>query len=83
MIKQLSQKKIKENWKIYKEQIKTSMVSTDGSLFFYKGNVEQTLKGIYHRLMNPFNNRMNLWIDNEDEYLLPFPTLSCDKSKYL
>ena len=70
MIKQLSQKKIKENWKIYKEQIKTSMVSTDGGLFCFKGNIEQTLKGIYNRLMNPFNHKMNLWIDNEDEYLL-------------
>ena len=70
MLKIVSQRKVKENWKIYKEQIRDAMTSTDGGLFFFQGNTNETLKGIYSRLMNPFNHQMHLWVDNEDEYLL-------------
>ena len=70
MLKLVSQRKIKENWKTYKEQVKEAMVSTDGGLAFFKDNTEETLKGIYSRLMNPFSHQMHLWIDDDDEYLL-------------
>lgn len=70
MLKQLSQRKIKENWKIYKEEIRTSIVSTEGALAFVEGKTEETLKGIFNRLMNPFNHQMHLWIDGDHDYLL-------------
>ena len=70
MLKLLSQRKIKENWKIYKEGIRTAIVSTDGALAFVEGKTEETLKRIYNRLMNLFNHEMHLWIDDDDEYLL-------------
>ena len=69
MLKLVSQRKIKENWKTYKEQVRDAMVSTDGALAFVEGKTEETLKGIYSRLMNPFSHQMHLWIDDDDEYL--------------
>jgi hypothetical protein len=70
MLKLLPQKKVKENWEIYKEEIRTAMVSTEGALAFVEGKTDETLKGIYGRIMNPFNTSMHLWIDNDHEYLL-------------
>ena len=70
MLKLLSQRKIKKDWETYKPQLLEAMSSTDGGLFFFSENTDNILKNIYRRLMNPFNTIMNLWIDNDHEYLL-------------
>ena len=44
MLKLVNQRKVKENWETYKEQIKTAMVSTDGGLAYFDGDTKKVLK---------------------------------------
>ena len=78
MLKLLPLKKIKENWKTYKEHIKTAFEATKGGDIFTDGGSEEYLKGIYGRLMNPFNQSMHLWIENDDGYLLLTHIQTCE-----
>ena len=78
MLKLVNQRKVKENWETYKEQIKTAMVSTDGGLAFFDGDTKKALKGIYSRLINPFHHYMHLWIDDDNEYLLLTHIQTCE-----
>ena len=78
MLKLLSQRKIKENWKIYKEHLKTASESTEGGGVLTDGGSEEYLKGIYGRLMNPFNQSMHLWIEEDNDYLLLTHIQTCE-----
>ena len=69
MLKQLTQKKIKENWEKYKPHIETAMTSTEGGLVL-SGGPEDIYKGIFERLMNPFNHIMQLWIEGDEDYIV-------------
>ena len=69
MLKQVTQKKIKENWEFYKEQIKVAFLSSEGGQFFSDNSSEQVLREKYGRLMNPFNHTMHLWSEGEDDYI--------------
>ena len=70
MIKQLSQRKIKENWKEYTPYIEQAFTSTEGGNILTSGGTDDIYKDIYGRLMNPFNQSMHLWIEDNNEYLL-------------
>ena len=50
MLKQVTQKKIKENWEFYKEQIKVAFLSSEGGQIFSDNSSEQVLREIYGRL---------------------------------
>ena len=78
MLKLLSPKKVKENWKIYKEHLITASEATEGGSILTEGGSEKYLKGIFGRLMNPFNQSMHLWIENDDDYLLLTHIQTCE-----
>ena len=78
MLKLLSQRKIKENWKIYKEHLKTASEATEGGGVLTAGGSEEYLKGIYGRLMGSFNQSMHLWIEEDDDYLLLTHIQTCE-----
>jgi hypothetical protein len=69
MLKQVSQREIKENWEFYKEQIKVAFTSSEGGIIFTDNSSEQGLREIYERLINPFNHTMHLWSEGEDNYI--------------
>ena len=70
MLKQVTQVKVKENWELYKEHLVTASEATEGGSLFTGGSSEQYLKSVYAKLVNPFNQVMHLWIDDDDDYLL-------------
>jgi len=70
MLKQVVQRKIKEDWEFYKEQIKVAFLSSEGGRIFTDNSSEQGVTEIYGRLMNPFNHTMHLWSEGEDDYIL-------------
>jgi len=70
MLKILSQRNIKENWDTYKTLLEATSEATEGGSIITDGGSEKYLKGIYERLMNPFNQVMNLWVEDNNEYLL-------------
>ena len=70
MLKQLSQKNVKENWEEYKAHIETAFVSTAGGHLLTSGGPEDIYKVIYGLLINPFNNTTHLWRDDTEDYLL-------------
>ena len=70
MLKLLSQRKIKENWDTYKTLLEATTEATEGGTVLTDGGSEKYLKGIYERLMNPVNQVMHLWVENNNEYLL-------------
>lgn len=70
MLKLLDQRKVKENWEVYKEHLITASEATEGGAILTEGGSEKYLKNIYGRLLNPFNQSMHLWIDDDDDYLL-------------
>jgi hypothetical protein len=78
VLKLLLPKKIKENWKTYKEHLIIASEATEGGDLFTDGGSEEYLKGIYGRLMNPFNRSMHLWIENDDDYLLLTHIQTCE-----
>lgn len=67
MLKLLTQRDIKANWKRYKEYIETAFTSSEGAYIFSDGSSKQCIKEIYGRLMNPFNQTMHLWSEGEEE----------------
>jgi hypothetical protein len=69
MLKQLTQKKIKENWKKYKAYIETAITSSEGGLVVAQGP-KDIYTGIFERLMNPFNQSMQLWSEGEEDYIV-------------
>jgi len=70
MLRLLDQRKIKENWEVYKEHLITASEATEGGSILTDGGSEKYLKSVYGRLMNPFNQAMHLWIEDDNEYLL-------------
>ena len=78
MLRLLDQREIKEKWKTYKEHLITASEATEGGDLFTDGGSEEYLKGIYGRLMNPFNQSMHLWIENDDDYLLMTHIQTCE-----
>ena len=78
MLKLLSPRDIKENWEVYKEHLITASEATEGGSILTDGGSEKYLKGVYGRLMNPFNQTMHLWIEDDDEYLLLTQLQSCE-----
>jgi hypothetical protein len=70
MLKQLSQRKIKENWEKYRTHIETAMTSSEGGFIFSDGGSEQSFKEIYGRLLNPFNQAMHLWSEGDEDYIV-------------
>jgi len=78
VLKLLSQRKIKENWKIYKEHLITASEATEGGCIITEGASEKYLKGIYGRLINPFNQTMHLWTEEDDDYLLLTHIQTCE-----
>ena len=70
MLKQISQKKIEENWEEYKEHIETAFVSTEGGHLLTTKGSKDIYKVIFGQLTNPFINIMHLWIDDTEDYLL-------------
>ena len=78
MLRLLSQKKIKKNWKFYKKQIKVAFTSSEGGRIFTDNGSEQGLRKIYERLMNPFSHTMHLWSKGKDDYILLTQLQICD-----
>ena len=78
MLKLLSQRDIKDNWEVYKEHLITASEATEGGSILTDGGSEKYLKGVYGRLMNPFNQTMHLWIEDDDEYLLLTQLQGCE-----
>ena len=78
MLRLLDQRKIKENWEVYKEHLITASEATEGGSILTDGGSEKYLKGVYGRLMNPFNQTMHLWIEDDDEYLLLTQLQGCE-----
>jgi hypothetical protein len=79
MLNLLDQGKIKENWEsTYMQQLEETFEATEGGNVFADGSSENYLKGIYSRLMNPFNQTMHLWIDGEEDYLLLTHIQTCE-----
>ena len=78
MLKLLTQKKIKENWEKYKPHIETAFVSTEGGHLLTSNSSKDIYKNIYGRLMNPFNHDMNLWSEDEENYLLLTQIQECE-----
>jgi hypothetical protein len=78
MLRLLSQRDIKENWEVYKEHLITACEATEGGAILTEGGSEKYLKGIYGRLMNPFNQTMHLWIEDDSEYSLLTHLQSCE-----
>jgi len=78
MLKQVSQREIKENWEFYKEQIKVALTSSEGGMIFTDNGSEQGLTEIYRRLINPFNRAMHLWSKGEDDYIFLTQVQICD-----
>ena len=78
MLKQVSQREIKENWEFYKEQIKVAFTSSEGGMIFTDNGSEQGITEIYGRLINPFNNAMHLWSKGEDDYIFLTQVQICD-----
>lgn len=70
MLKLVSQKKIKENWKRYKPYIETAFTSTEGGNIIFSNSNSDIYKDIYGRLMNPFNQSMHLWSEGEEDYIV-------------
>ena len=78
MLKLLNPRQIKENWSTYKEHLRTASETTEGGSILTDDGSEEYLKGIYGRLMNPFDQVMHLWIDDDDEYLLLTHIQTCE-----
>ena len=78
MLKQVTQRKIKENWEYYKEQIKVAFLSSEGGRIFTDNCSEQGITEIYERLMNPFSHTMHLWSKGEDDYIFLTQLQVCD-----
>ena len=70
MLRQLSQKHIKENWKKYKAHIEKAFVSTPGGNIISSGGPQDIYKVIYKLLMNPNSNTTHLWMDDAENYLI-------------
>ena len=78
MLKQVTQRKIKENWEFYKEEIEVAFLSTEGGRIFTDNSSEQGITEIYGRLMNPFNHTMHLWSEGKDDYILLTQVQVCE-----
>ena len=70
MLKLLSQRKIKENWKKYRSHIETAMTSTEGGNIIFSNSDSDIYKDIFGRLMNPFNQSMHLWSEGDEDYIV-------------
>jgi len=69
VLKQLSQRKIKEGWEKYRTHIETAMTSSEGGLVVAQGS-KDIYTGIFERLMNPFSHLMQLWSEGEEDYIV-------------
>ena len=70
MLKQLSQRKIKENWEKYKPHIETAFERLIKEQEYTDSEMEELYNGVFERLMNPFNHIMQLWIEGEEDYVV-------------
>ena len=78
MLKLLSQKNIKENWKTYKPQIEKAFTSSEGSHLITSTESVDIYKTIYGRLMNPFNEDTHLWLSKYNNYLILTQIQECE-----
>jgi hypothetical protein len=69
MLRLLSQRKIKENWKKYRTHIETAMTSSEGGLIEAEGP-KDIYKSIFEMLMNPFNQSTHLWSEGDEDYIV-------------
>tara|TARA_Y100000310_G_C20196142_1_gene584745 strand:+ start:70 stop:555 length:486 start_codon:yes stop_codon:yes gene_type:complete len=81
MLRLVTVEEVKDNWENYKIDLISASEATEGGGILTEGGSEEYLKGIYSRLMNPFNQCMHLWIENEDEYLLLTHIQTCEFTK--
>ena len=77
MLKLISQRKIKENWKKYRSHIETAMTSSEGGLVVAEGP-KDIYKSIYGRLMNTFNQSMHLWSEGDEDYIVLTQIETCE-----
>ena len=77
MLKLLSQRDIKENWETYRPHIETAMTGTEGGLAILGGR-QDIYKGIFERLINPFNQIMHLWSEGKGDYTVLTQLQSCE-----
>jgi hypothetical protein len=77
MLRLLSQKEIKENWDKYKPHIETAMTSSESGLIII-GKSQNIYKGVFERLMNPFNQVMHLWSEGDEDYIVLTQLLFCE-----
>jgi hypothetical protein len=70
MLEQLSQEKIKENWKRYKSDLEIAFTSSEGANIVTGDGSQNIYKVIYNSLINPSDPDMHLWIDDDNDYLL-------------
>ena len=78
MLKQITQKKIKENWETYKPHIETAMTSTEGGNIIFSNSDSDIYKDIFGRLMNPFDQSMHLWSEGDEDYIVLTQIETCE-----
>ena len=78
MLKIVSQRKIKENWKKYRPYLEMAFESLSKEHQFTDEEREKLYKGVYERLMNPFSNTMHLWIEGDEDYLVLTQLQTCE-----
>lgn len=78
MFKRLSQREIKNNWSTYKQHIKKALESTEGCQVIIGTNNSNIYKGIYGRLLSPFQQTMHLWMDDKEEFIYLTHLQTCE-----
>ena len=81
MLRLVSNKIVKKNWQEYKKHLITACEATEGGDHFTDAGSEEYLKGIYSRIINPFNQTMHLWIEEDNDYLLLTHIQTCEFTK--
>ena len=78
MLEVISPRKIKKNWEKYKEIIRIACTSSEGARVFTDNGSESFMKGIYGRLINPFNHAMHLWSEGDEDYIVLTQLQACE-----
>ncbi len=77
MLKLLTQRDIKTNWKDYRSKIQIALESSEGARVLVSGDTGNVYKNIYGRLLNPFNQDMHLWSEGNEDYLVLTQVQTC------
>ena len=78
MLEQLSQEKIKENWKKYKSDLETAFVSSEGTNIVTGDGSQDIYTVIYNRLINPSDPDMHLWSEGNEDYIVLTQLQECE-----